>query len=252
MRRIRVIPVLLLQDGKLVKTKSFKSPRYVGDPINAIRIFNEKGVDEMVVCDISSSRAARGPDFELLEKMASEAFMPMAYAGGVATMQQGSQLISLGFEKIGLNSVLGQRPELISELADRFGSQSVVASVDYRSHWLHGKRQCIQSGKVPLKGALAGQVKRWVEMGAGEVWLNACDREGSYSGYDCPTLNEISDLVPVPVVALGGCGEEEHIREAVHCGASAAAAGSMFVYQRPHEAVLISYLKTEIILDACQ
>lgn len=252
MRRIRVIPVLLLQDGKLVKTKAFKNPRYVGDPINAIRIFNDKGVDELVVCDISQSRGSRGPDFGLLEKMASEAFMPMAYAGGVGSMEHGSRLVALGFEKIGLNSVLVDRPELVSELSDRFGSQSVVASVDYKQHWLTGRRQYSQSGTVSLKGDLIDQVKRWVNLGAGEVWLNAFEREGTYRGYDCSTISEVSGSVSVPVVALGGCGEEEHIHEVVRAGASAVAVGSMFVFQRPHEAVLISYLKNEIILEECQ
>ena len=250
--RVRVIPVLLIEDGKLVKTKAFRSPRYVGDPINAIRIFNEKGVDELVVCDISKSRGSRGPDFGILESMASEAFMPMAYSGGVNTMEHGLRLIQLGFEKIGLNSVLGESPELISEFSERFGSQSVVVSVDYKSHWLHGKRQFLNSGTVPLKGGLLGQVQRWVDCGAGEVWLNAFDREGSYAGYDCATIREISTSVMVPVVAMGGCGEHRHMVDAVHAGASAVAAGSMFVFQRPHEAVLISYLKGEIKLDRCQ
>lgn len=134
MRRVRVIPVLLVQDGKLVKTKRFKNPNFVGDPINAIRIFNEKGVDELVVCDISKSRAARGPDISLLRKMASEAFMPMAYAGGITSIDQGDALIQLGFEKVGLNTALGKSPDLVCQLASRLGSQSVVASVDYRKH----------------------------------------------------------------------------------------------------------------------
>ena len=248
MRRARVIPILLIADGKLVKTERFKRPKYVGDPINAIRIFNDKGVDELAVCDISEDRFTRGPDMGLLEKMASEAFMPMAYGGGISTLDQGVALIKSGFEKLAINTGLVEYPGLVAQLSERLGSQSVVASVDYRSKFMGGMQQFINSGATRVRGDLVALIKQWVDQGAGEVWLNCIEREATYSGYDLHMIERVSKALPVPVVGIGGAGNVEDMRAAIDAGASAVAAGAMFVYQRPHNAVLISYLKEEIFV----
>jgi len=246
MRRIRVIPVLLIADGKLVKTEKFKKPKYVGDPINAIRIFNDKGVDELAVCDISKDRFSRGPDMGLLEKLASEAFMPMAYGGGISTLDQGVALIKSGFEKLAINTGLVEHPGLVTQLSERLGSQSVVASVDYRKRLIGGLQQFTHSGGNRVRGDLVTLIKGWVDAGAGEVWLNCIEREATYTGYDIEMIERVSQALPVPIVGIGGAGKVEDMKEAIDAGASAVAAGAMFVYQRPHNAVLISYLKEEI------
>ena len=243
MRRIRVIPVLLISDGKMVKTEKFKAPKYVGDPINAIRIFNEKGVDELAVCDISKNRKTRGPDMKLMEKLASEAFMPMAYAGGISNRQQGMDLIKSGFEKLAISTGLMESPNLVTELSDHLGSQSVVAAVDYKQGIFGGARQYVNSGTTKVKGDLIELISKWVDQGAGEVWLNNIDREASYAGYDTKTIKRASEIIRVPIVSMGGAGSITHMKEAIDAGASAVAAGAMFIYQRPHNAVLVSYLK---------
>ena len=249
MRRVRVIPVLLVAEGQLVKTKKFKNPRYVGDPVNTIRIFNEKGVDELVICDISKDRYRNGPDMALIETMASEAFMPLGYAGGVTTMEQAEGLVSSGVEKIGLGQSLVDRPELVKEMVGRYGAQSVVAAVDFKPSLLRGNVQYVESGKRRVKGSLDTSVQSALGLGVGELWLTAMEREGTYSGYDTQTLESIVVNCPVPIVFQGGAGSRDDMVAAVDAGASAVAAGSIFVYQRPHEAVLISYLKKEITVS---
>ena len=249
MRRVRVIPVLLVAGGQLVKTKKFKSPRYVGDPVNAIRIFNEKGVDELVICDISKDRYKNGPDMALIETMASEAFMPLGYAGGVTTMEQAEGLVSSGVEKIGLGQSLVDRPGLVKEMVGRYGAQSVVAAVDFKPSLLRGNVQYVESGKRRVRGSLSTSVQTVLGLGVGELWLTAMEREGTYAGYDTKALESLVLDCPVPVVIQGGAGSRDDMVTAVEAGASAVAVGSMFVYQRPHEAVLISYLKEEITVS---
>jgi len=246
MRRVRVIPVLLIAEGQLVKTKKFKNPRYVGDPINAIRIFNEKGVDELVICDISKERYEKGPDLALIETMASEAFMPLGYAGGVTMMQHAEGLIASGVEKIGLGQSLVDRPELVEEMVGRYGAQSVAAAVDFKASLLRGTAQYVESGKRRVRGSIGSSVQAALGLGVGELWLTAIEKEGTYSGYDTISLESVVANCPVPIVIQGGCGSRDDMVAAVKAGASAVAVGSMFVYQRPHEAVLISYLKEEI------
>jgi len=220
----------------------------VGDPINAIRIFNDKGVDELAVCDISKDRFSRGPDMRLLEKLASEAFMPMAYGGGISTLDQGMALITSGFEKLAINTGLVEHPGLVTQLSARLGSQSVVASVDYRKGWMGGLQQFTHSGGTRVRGDLVTLIKGWVDEGAGEVWLNCIEREATYTGYDLQMIERVSKVLRVPVVGIGGAGKVEDMQAAIDAGASAVAAGAMFVYQRPHNAVLISYLKEEIFV----
>lgn len=241
MLRIRVIPCLLLRNGGLVKTVKFKDPKYVGDPINAVRIFNEKEVDELVFLDISATPAGKEPNFELLSDIASEAFMPFAYGGGITRMEQISRLFALGVEKVVLNTAASITPELISEAASLAGSSSVVVSIDVRRSWLgkytvytHAGQK--DTGREPVEYAQAME-----RLGAGELLLNAVERDGTASGYDLEAIERVAKAVSIPVVAVGGAGTLAHFSEAIHKGASAVSAGSMFVFHGRHRAVLISY-----------
>ena len=239
--RPRLIPCLLLSDGGLVKTVRFKDPNYLGDPINAVKIFSEKCVDELCVQDIQASREGRGPDFDLLEDIASEAFMPLSYGGGVTTVEQAARLFHIGFEKVILNTALIDRPELVRELAERFGSQSVVASIDVKLDRLRRYR-CVVAGGTRATGetpfALA---QRAQALGAGEVLLNSVDRDGMMQGYDLKLVKSVADGLTVPLVACGGAHDAADLARVLHEGhAHAAAAGSLFVYFGPLKAVLIN------------
>lgn len=238
----RVIPCLLLQDGGLVKTVRFKSAKYVGDPINAIKIFNDKRVDELIVLDIAASRERREPSYALIEEIASECFMPLCYGGAVSTVEQAKRIVNLGVEKIAVNHAAIARPELVRDLAAQLGSQSVVACIDVKRSW-SGRHRVYDSGtgkltdKDPLEHAA-----QLVAMGAGEVMLNSVDRDGTQLGYDLDLVKRLTSRLTIPVIACGGAWTTEHLRTVVQdSGASAAAAGSMFVFQGPHRAVLISY-----------
>ena len=238
----RVIPVLLLSEGGLVKTEKFKKPIYVGDPINAIRIFNDKEVDELIFLDINASKANRGPDFALLEQIASECFMPFGYGGGITTLEQIKRIYSTGIEKVILNSVVFDKPELVEATAAEAGSQSVVVSIDYKKALLginkvysHAKR------KTPSK-TVVELAKEMESRGAGELILNSVDQDGKMNGYDLDMIAAISEALTIPVVACGGAGGIGHLSDAIKKGkASAVAAGSMFVFHGPHKAVLINY-----------
>jgi len=251
MRRVRVIPVLLLHKNGLYKTVKFAKPGYVGDPINAVKIFNDKEIDEIVVLDIDATAQNRGPNFEKISELASEAFIPLAYGGGISNMEQVQKLFFLGVEKIILNHSAFTNPSLVTEAAKRVGSQSVVASIDYKRNFLGREIVYIGNGKTSTKLHPLQYAQKLVDCGAGEIILNSIDRDGTYAGYDLPMIEKISKAVSVPVVAVGGASEVADFRKAVMAGASAVAAGSMFVYQRPHNAVLINYpgqaiLKKEI------
>lgn len=238
--RPRVIPCLLIDGRNLVKTVRFKQPRYLGDPINAIKIFNEKEVDELCVLDITRNRSK--VDFEYLEKMATEAFMPLSYGGGIDRIEQAAELFHMGFEKIVLNTSLVEKPNLITSIAERFGSQSVIASIDVKKN-LFGKRTCYircatkSTGRDPLKLCVEAE-----KLGAGEILLNSISNDGMMNGYDISLIKEITSSVNIPVIACGGAGQISHFREAViEGGAHAVAGGSIFVYYGPKKAVLINY-----------
>ena len=241
MLKHRVIPALLLRDGGLVKTRQFKDAKYVGDPINAIRIFNEKEVDELMVFDIVASRRAQEPDYAMIELFAGECFMPLCYGGGVRSVEQAARIFDLGVEKISIQSAAIIDIELISRIAERFGSQSVVVSVDVRRNWL-GRPKLYEScmgkdHKLPWQDFM----RQAVAAGAGEVLINAVDRDGEMQGMDLDLVREASSIVSVPLVALGGVGNLRDIKAAVNAGASAVAAGAFFVFHGPHRAVLITY-----------
>lgn len=236
-----MIPCLLLRNGGLVKTVKFAAAKYVGDPINAVRIFNEKEVDELAFLDISATPAGRGPNFDLLEDIASEAFMPFGYGGGISTLAEIRRLYAMGVEKVILNTSAERMPHLVSEAASIAGSSSVVVSIDVKRNWLGKQTVQTKCGQHATKRGPVEYAREMQERGAGEVLLNSIDRDGTMQGYDLELIHAVASAVSVPVVAIGGAGRLEHFREAVDHGASAVGAGSMFVFHGKHRAVLITY-----------
>jgi cyclase len=241
MRRVRIIPALLIQKGGLVKSVRFKDHLYVGDPINAVKIFNEKEVDEIVVLDISATKDGRKPDMSFVKTFASEAFMPMAYGGGITTLAEIEELISSGVEKAVLNTVAYIKPSLISDAAKYVGSQSIVVSIDVKKNLFGKNTVYVSNGKKNTGVSPQEYARRMADLGAGELILNSIDRDGTFTGYDGELIEKVASSVSVPVVALGGAGSVDDFLTAVARGAAAVSAGSMFVLQRPHRAVLISY-----------
>jgi len=237
----RVIPCLLLRDGGLVKTLKFGKPKYVGDPVNAIRIFNEKEVDELMVLDIGASRARREPDFALIERFAGECFMPLCYGGGVRDVEQARRLFSMGVEKVCLQTAILDDVSLIGAIATRFGSQSVIASIDVKKDFFGRRRLYGACAARTRPMAWQEQLRRVVDAGAGEVVLNSVDRDGVMRGMDLELIREASEAISVPLIAVGGAGSLDDIRAATEAGASAVAAGAFFVFHGPHRAVLITY-----------
>jgi cyclase len=242
LRRIRVIPVLLIQNGGLVKSIQFKKHQYVGDPINAVKIFNEKEVDEIVILDISATQEKRAPNIQQIAEITGEAFMPLAYGGGITSIEEIKEILYEGAEKVVLNTSALDNPQLILRAAQRFGNQSIVVSIDVQKNWL-GQYKVYRNNGAKNTGINPVELAKQVaELGAGEIMLTSIDRDGTFGGYDLDLLKQITQAVDIPVIACGGAAEVQDFQQAVAIGgASAVAAGSMFVYQRPHRAVLISY-----------
>jgi len=241
MRRARVIPVLLIQKGGLVKSVKFKDHKYVGDPINAVKIFNEKEVDEIVVVDISASAEKRPPNFKQAKEIASEAFMPLGYGGGISKLDEIKELIEGGVEKVILNTSAFTNPGLVHEGAKYIGSQSMVVSIDVKKDFWGKYKVFVQNGAKNTGIDPVTFARQMENAGAGEIFLNAIDKDGTFSGYDTALIKLISASVNIPVVAIGGAGSVNDFLQALESGASAVSAGSLFVFQRPHRAVLISY-----------
>lgn len=241
MLRTRVIPSLLLKGEGLVKTSRFKNPKYVGDPVNAIKIFNDKEVDELVLLDISATNQSKGPAFDTIAQIASECFMPVAYGGGIATVDQIRRILNSGVEKVILNSVTFSNPELVRQAADEFGSQAVIASVDVRRKFLGGYEVLSHSGTRKTGHDPVKWAKRMEEFGAGEILLNSIDRDGMMGGYDLDLVSRVCAAVSIPVIAAGGAGSVSDFTKATNAGAGAVSAGAMFVFHGPHRAVLITY-----------
>jgi imidazole glycerol-phosphate synthase subunit HisF len=241
MLRTRVVPALLLRNGGLVKTVKFDKPEYIGDPINAVRIFNEKEVDELAFLDISATPGGKGPNFALLADIASEAFMPFGYGGGITTLDQIKRLFQLGIEKVILNSALVENPGLVEQAAGLAGSSSVVVSIDVKRSFLGRYSVHTHAGRRDLKREPAEYAVEMARRGAGEILLTAIDRDGCQAGYDLDLVGRVSTGLAVPVVASGGAGQMADFRAATGAGASAVAAGSMFVFHGRHRAVLITY-----------
>jgi len=242
MYRPRVIPCLLLRGQGLVKTRKFKDPVYLGDPINAVRIFSEKEVDELVILDIQASRENRPIDFELIAELAGECFMPVCYGGGVRSADDIRRLVRSGIEKVAINTASFQSFDLIQEAAASYGSQALVGAIDVKRN-LMGRPKAMAAGGTKDTGVgPVEQARALVDAGVGEIFLNSIDRDGTYSGYDIDLIRTVSGAVSVPVVACGGAGSHADFGRAIReGGASAVAAGSLFVYYGKHRAVLINY-----------
>ncbi len=250
---VRVIPTLLLRGSGLVKTEKFKDAKYVGDPRNAVKIFNEKEVDELAILDIDATVENREPSYDLLAEIISEAFMPIAYGGGIRTLEQARKLLAMGVEKILLNTAAVEMPDLVGEASRHFGAQSVVVVMDIKQQGLLKKSPhvCCRRASSSIKENPVDFARRMEQLGAGEILLQAVDRDGTRSGYDLDLIAGITAAVRIPVIACGGAATVEDLARAVgQGGASAVAAGSMFVFQGRHKAVLISYPKPESLRKA--
>lgn len=237
----RLIPCLLLSERGLYKTVRFDDPRYVGDPINAVRIFNEKYVDEIMMLDINASRQGLEPDYDLIGRVAAECFMPFTYGGGIRTVDQARRIIALGVEKLSLNSIAIDRPELISDLSAELGASSVVVAIDVKRSDKGGNSVFHPGRRVALSKDPVEHARSAVAAGAGELFINSVDRDGTYSGYDLDLITAITAAVNVPVTVCGGAADLLDMRKVIDSGASAAAAGSLFVFYGDLRAVLINY-----------
>ena len=258
MLRPRIIPCLLVHQGGLVKTQVFKDPKYVGDPINAVKIFNEKEADELIVLDIDATVLGREPDFGLIAKLAAECRMPLCYGGGVTTAAQAARIVDMGVEKVAVSAAVIANPSLLSEMAATVGRQSVVAVLDVRKKvglFAKGYEVTTRNAKVAHKldpVALALQLQ---EAGAGEIVINSVDRDGLMLGYDLDLASQFRQSLKVPITFLGGAGSLDHVGQLItKLGVVGAAAGSLFVFKGKYRAVLINYptpaQKTQLCRDA--
>ena len=249
MHRIRVIPTLLLDNGGLYKTTKFKNPKYVGDPINAVRIFNNKEVDELILLDYTATKESRIPNFDQIQEIVSEAFMPIGYGGGINSLEHIEMLFKIGIEKVILNSAAFSNEIILTEAIKIFGSQSVVVSVDYKKDFFGVNVIYTHSGKRKQKIEISRACQHFQELGVGEIMINSIDREGTMNGYDISSINKISNELLIPVIASGGAGNISHLVDGVKAGASAVAAGSMFIFQGIHKAVLLSYITSDEVIN---
>jgi imidazole glycerol-phosphate synthase subunit HisF len=246
MLRPRIIPSLLVHDNGLVKTVQFKNPKYLGDPINAVRIFNEKEVDELAIFDIDATVLGKEPDYVLIEKLANQSRMPLCYGGGVKTVEQAQKIFGLGIEKIALSAAVVQNPSLITEIANRVGSQSVIVVIDVKKKLLGGYEIYTHNGKKatglnPVKFAEEAQ-----RLGAGEIIINAIDQDGVMKGYDMNLIDKIVEKLSIPVTVLGGAGSLQDIKKVIDKHKIiGVAAGSLFVFKGVYKAVLINYPNKE-------
>jgi imidazole glycerol-phosphate synthase subunit HisF len=239
----RIIPCLLVHNKGLVKTVKFKDPKYVGDPINAVKIFNEKEVDELIVVDIDATARNKEPDYKMIENLAAECRMPFCYGGGIKTVEQAQRIFNLGVEKIAISSVAVANPVIVTDIAERVGNQSVVVVMDVHKRSITGKYEIMtfngtkNTGLNPVEFA-----KEMEKRGAGEIVLNSIDLDGSMKGYDLNLIQRIRDAIHIPMTVLGGAGSLEDIGTVIkQHGIIGAAAGSLFVFKGKYRAVLISY-----------
>lgn len=248
MLRPRIIPCLLVQNKGLVKTINFKNPQYVGDPINAVRIFNEKEVDEIMVIDIDATSQHREPDYQMIEYIAAECRMPLCYGGGIKTAAQAERIFSLGVEKIALSSIAVEQPELITEIATIVGNQSVVIVLDVKKHSLTGKYEIrTHNGQKSTGLNPFDFAEKMEKLGAGEIVINSIDNDGIMKGYDLKLVEKMRKCVNVPITMLGGAGSLLDIGQLIKIhGTIGVAAGSLFVFKGPYKAVLINYPNREI------
>ena len=241
MIKTRVIPCLLLKGSGLVKTIRFKDPSYVGDPINAVKIFNEKEVDELIVLDITASREHKGPAFSTIEDIASECFMPVAYGGGVTTVEQARRIVWMGVEKDVINTAALRGPELVTGISDQIGASSTVVAIDVKKDLLGRYRVYDAAHDTTTDLDPVAHAERVVAAGAGEVFVNDVGRDGTRKGFDLDLVRRMTSALDVPVIVCGGAGSLEDVKAAAESGASGVAAGSLFVYVGKHRAVMINY-----------
>lgn len=245
MLRPRIIPCLLIQKGGLVKTQAFKSPKYVGDPINAVKIFNEKEADELVVLDIDATANRVEPNYAVIAKLAAECRMPLCYGGGITTAEQAARIIDLGVEKVAISAAAVANPGLLTEIANAIGRQSVVAVLDVRKKTgllAKGYEVCTHNGKIIHKVDPVTLAKTLQDAGAGEIVINSVDRDGEMKGYDLALAKQLGSALRVPMTVLGGAGSLDDIGALIRtCGVVGAAVGSLFVFKGKYRAVLINY-----------
>jgi cyclase len=242
MLRPRIIPSLLIQDNGLVKTVNFKNPKYVGDPINAVKIFNEKEVDELAVFDIDATVLGKEPNYSLIERLANQSMMPLCYGGGVKTIEQAQKIFSFGIEKIALSSSVLNNPSLITQIADRVGGQSVIVVLDIKKKLLGGYEIYTHNGKKSNGLNPFNFVEDAQKLGAGEIIINSIDRDGMMKGYDLELIAKIRERITIPLTVLGGAGSLNDIEKVIDAhGVIGVAAGSLFVFKGPYKAVLINY-----------
>tara|TARA_Y100001933_G_C18945691_1_gene541553 strand:+ start:514 stop:1272 length:759 start_codon:yes stop_codon:yes gene_type:complete len=252
MIRTRLIPTLLLKEGDLVKTLRFKKTIYLGDPINAVKIFNDKEVDELVFLDISQRRYKDGPNYKLLEDIVGEAFMPFSYGGGITNINQMRRLYKLGIEKVILNTAAIDNPKLVYEAAQMIGASGVVVSIDIKRGWRKKLQVKRFSGTQRTSLNPIEHAKLMEELGAGELILNSIHCDGMMTGYDLEMIQQISSNVSIPVIACGGAGKLIHFQDAINAGASAVGGGSFFVFHGPNKAVLLTYPNENELIELRQ
>ena len=246
MLRSRVIPCLLIKNSGLVKTINFGEPKYVGDPLNAVKIFNEKEVDELIIIDIDATKNGTEPNYSLIKKIAFECRMPLCYGGGIKSVEQALKIIRLGVEKVALSSAIIENPSLISSLASVIGSQSVVAVVDIKKKIFEGYKAYILNGSKEVKQDLDKLLKKIENFGAGEIVINSIDNDGLMKGYDLNLAKKVRKAVNVPITILGGAGSKEDIFQIVdYFKVIGASAGSLFVFKGVYKAVLINYFSKQ-------
>ena len=243
MLRPRVIPCLLVHEGGLVKTVGFKSPKYVGDPINAVKIFNEKEADELVVLDIDATVNGAEPDYKMIANLAAECRMPLCYGGGVRSAAQAKRIIGLGVEKVALSAAAIENPDLIKQIAEAIGRQSVVVVLDVKKRMLSKEYDVfIHNGKRNTRRSVVEVARQFQALGAGEIVINSIDNDGQMKGYDLVLAKQIRDAVAIPITFLGGAGSLDDIAKLIRvCGVVGASAGSLFVFKGVYKAVLINY-----------
>lgn len=242
MLRPRIIPSLLIQDNGLVKTVNFKNPKYVGDPINAVRIFNEKEVDELAIFDIDATAKGLEPNYSLIERIANQSRMPLCYGGGVKTLEQAQRIFGLGIEKIALSSAVLQNPKLITEIAERVGSQSVIVVLDVKKKLFGGYEVYTHNGKKATGINPFKFVEEAQKLGAGEIVINSIDQDGVMKGYDMGLIEKVREKISLPLTVLGGAGTLNDIKQVIDKhGIIGVAAGSLFVFKGVYKAVLINY-----------
>lgn len=239
----RIIPCLLVHNKGLVKTTKFKDPKYVGDPINAVKIFNEKEVDELIVVDIDASRLGIEPDYKMIENLATECRMPFCYGGGIKTVEQAQRIFSLGVEKIAVSSAAIENPQIISQMAERVGNQSVVVVLDVKKKTLSSKYELyIHNGTKSTSIDPISYATQMQKLGAGEIVINSIDHDGVMKGFDMNLINKIREVISIPITVMGGAGTLEDIGDVIQQhGIIGVAAGSLFVFKGKYRAVLINY-----------